>query len=117
VRQERAYLTAAISSYEGIDNLPDPGVRERVITLHMKLLELSGEPLRPDIYEGARFVSYVVGRNAGLDLPRKQELLELRAEQDRLEYLAGHLEQVIPEIERIRDRARRIRSNGHLKHD
>lgn len=115
VRQERPYLTASVQLYEGLDPLPDPQERERVITLHMKLLELSGEPLRPHLYEGAKRVSFVIGQNAGLDLARKQQLLEMRLERDRLAYLAAHLEQVIPEVERARERARRIRSNGHFK--
>jgi ATP-dependent Lon protease len=117
VRQERAYLTATVRPYETPEPLPDASARERVITLHMKLLELSGETLRPHIYEGPKQVSFVVAQNAGLDLPRKQELLELRSEQERLDFLATHLEQVIPEVERARDHARRIRSNGHFKPD
>lgn len=117
VRQERAYLTASAKPYGLLDRLPDPASRERVITLHMKLLELSGEPLRPDIYQGPKQISFVVGQNAGLDLARKQELLELPSEQERLDYLAGHLEQTIPEIEEAREFARRVRSNGHFKQD
>jgi ATP-dependent Lon protease len=117
VRQVKAYLTASVHSYETLDNFPEPDDRERVITLHMKLLELTGETLRPSIYEGARLVSYVVAQNAGLDLARKQEVLELRFEQARLAYLANHLEQMIPEVERARERLRVIRSNGHFKAD
>jgi ATP-dependent Lon protease len=117
VRQERAYLTAAVQPYERPEPLPDPSERERVITLHMKLLELSGEQLRPSMYEGSKKVSYVVAQNAGLDLPRKQELLELAHEEERLGFLARHLEQIIPEIQRAKERARRIRSNGHFKDD
>jgi hypothetical protein len=117
VRHERSYLTARTRSYETLDNLPDPSHRERVITLHMKLLELSGEKLRPSLYEGPKLISFVIAQNAGLDLARKQELLELRSEQDRLSYLADHLEQIIPEVERARERMRRVRSNGHFKED
>jgi len=114
VRQVRAYLTASVDSYEVLDNLPDPEARERVITLHMKLLELTGEKLRPNIYEGARLVSFVVAQNAGLSLSEKQALLELRSEQERLDQLAGHLERMIPEVELARERARKIRTNGHF---
>lgn len=88
-----------------------------MITLHMKLLELSGEKLRPSVYEGSKRVSYVVAQNAGLNLEQKQELLELANEEERLAYLARHLEQIIPEVQLARDRARRIRSNGHFKDD
>lgn len=115
VRQIKPYLTASVSPFDGAEGMPDSDDRERVITLHMKLLELSGEKLRPSIYEGPKLVSFVVAQNAGLDLARQQEVLELPSEQDRLAYLAEHLEQIIPEVERARERARRIGSNGHFK--
>lgn len=117
VHQERVYLTATTRSYETLDPLPEPAARERVITLHMKLLELAGEKLRPSLYEGSKRVSFVIAQNAGLDLPRKQELLELRSEQERLRYLADHLEQIIPEVKRLRERMRRVRSNGHFNQE
>jgi ATP-dependent Lon protease len=117
VKQERAYLTATAHAFGRVEPLPNPDERERVITLHMKLLELSGETIRPSIYEGPKQISFVVGQNVGLDLARKQELLELPSEQDRLQYLSQHLEQIIPEVEHARDRARRIQSNGHFKQD
>lgn len=115
VRQERSYLTARVSSYEPIEPLAIGEERERVITLHMKLLELAGETIRPAIYEGPKRISFVVAQNAGLDNARKQELLELRTEEERLEYLADYLEAIIPEIREARARRQRVQSNGHFK--
>lgn len=115
VAQERAYLTAAVDSYEPIEPLSLGEERERVITLHMKLLELTGETIRPSIYEGPKRISFVVAPNAGLDNARKQELLELKTEAERLDYLAQYLEAIIPQIEEARARRRRIQSNGHFK--
>ncbi|MDX1531394.1 MAG: LON peptidase substrate-binding domain-containing protein [Rhodothermales bacterium] len=114
VRQERLYLTARAVPYDGPEQPVDLDERERVVALHMKLLELAGETLRPHVYEGPKRVSYVIAQNAGLDLERKQEVLELETEEERLAYLASYLEQVIPEVERARERQRRIRSNGHF---
>src|SRR5690606_10969850 len=45
VTQERSYLTARVRSYEPIEQLAIGEGRERVITLHMKLLELAGEAI------------------------------------------------------------------------
>jgi ATP-dependent Lon protease len=117
VKQERAYLTASVATYERPEPLPDVAARERVITLHLKLLELSGETIRPSVYEGSKKVSYIVAQNAGLDLAQKQELLELTSEEERLDLLARHLEKLIPQVQEARERARRIRSNGHFKDD
>ncbi len=117
VHQERLYLTARVTSYEPMEGIPNPAARERVITLHMKLLELAGENIRPVIYEGPKRISFVVAQNAGLDLESKQEVLELQTEDERLDYLGAHLEQLIPEVRKARERNRRIQSNGHLKEE
>ncbi|MEM1043634.1 MAG: LON peptidase substrate-binding domain-containing protein [Bacteroidota bacterium] len=118
VHQERLYLTARVTSFEPLDEgVANPAARERVITLHMKLLELAGENIRPVIYEGPKRISFVVAQNAGLDLESKQEVLELATEEERLEYLGAHLEQLIPEVRKARERNRRIQSNGHLKEE
>lgn len=115
VKQERLYLTAQVESYETMEGVVDPTERERVITLHMKLLELAGETIRPAIYEGPKRISYVVAQNAGLDLARKQEVLELATEEERLQYLASYLETIIPEVREARERRRKVQSNGHFK--
>jgi ATP-dependent Lon protease len=117
VKQERLYLTAQVESYEPMEGVVDPSERERVITLHMKLLELAGETLRPAIYEGPKLISYIVAQNAGLDLARKQEVLELATEEERLQYLAAYLEQLIPEVREARERRRKVQSNGHFKNN
>ncbi len=115
VRQERLYLTARVTPFGSREGIADPDARERVIALHLKLLELAGENIRPVIYEGPKRISFVVAQNAGLDLGRKQEVLELATEDERLAYLAAHLEQLIPEVRKARERNRRIQSNGHVK--
>ena len=115
VNQERSYLTARVDSYESIEPLAIGDERERVITLHMKLLELAGDTIRPAIYEGPKQISFVVAQNAGLDNARKQDILELRTEEERLAYLARYLEEIIPEIEAARSRRQRVQSNGHFK--
>ncbi len=117
IRQERLYLTARVTPYEPMEGIADAGARERVIALHLKLLELAGENIRPVIYEGPKRISFVVAQNAGLDVEHKQEVLELPTEGERLDYLAAHLEQLIPEVRKARERNRRIRSNGHVPSD
>jgi len=115
VVQERSYLTARVDSYEPIEPLAIGEERERVITPHMKLLELTGDTIRPAIYEGPKRISFVVSQNAGLDNARKQDILELRTEGERLAYLAQYLEDIILEIEEARSRRQRVQSNGHFK--
>ena len=110
-----AYLTADV---ELIDEPTEPmkrSLRERVITQHMRLLELAGRTVRPSLYENTQDLSYVIAPNAGLTPQQKQEVLELLTENQRIDYLAGHLETFIPRVEQVESLRRRVRSNGHFK--
>ena len=115
VFQERPYLTASVEPFaEGDDREPvPPGVRERVITQHMKLLELAGERLRPGVYDNAERVSFLVARNAGLDLDQKQTVLELVTEAERMTYLAEHFARLIRTVRRSKRIDKLAQGDGH----
>ena len=113
--EKESYITADVELIEDEDTEVDLSLKERVITQHMKLLELAGRTVRPSLYENVEFLSFVLAQNAGLDTPQKQELLELNSENDRIKYLIRHFEELIPRIEQREDVRRRVRSNGHFK--
>jgi ATP-dependent Lon protease len=112
---EKSYYTADVTLLEEEDEAVDLDLKERVITQHMKLLELAGRTVRPDLYENVDHLSYVLAQNAALDGEQKQELLETRTENERIKYLIRHFEALIPKVEEQEDVTRRIRSNGHFK--
>lgn len=112
---QKSYLTADVELVEEPDVDLDFALRERVITQHMKLLELAGRTVRPALYEGVEQLSFVLAQNAGLDTPQKQELLELFTENERVQYLTRLFERLIPRVEQRESARRRIRSNGHSK--
>ena len=115
VFQDRPYLTADVEPFaEGDDQTPvPPQTRERVITQHMKLMELFGEPLRPGIYDSAKRVSFLVARNAGFDLDEKQVVLEMTTEAERMDYLAEHFERLIRTARRTKAVDALARGDGH----
>lgn len=115
VHEEKSYKTADVSLLEDEDERLDLDLKERVITQHMKLLELAGRTVRPDLYENVEYLSYVLAQNAALDAEQKQELLEQASENERIRYLIDHFESLIPRVEEKEDVNRRIRSNGHFK--
>ena len=115
VHEEKSYYTADVSLIEDEEEEVDLDLKERVITQHMKLLELAGRTVRPDLYKDVDYLSYVLAQNAALDEEQKQELLEQPSETDRIRYLIDHFESLIPRIEEKEDVNRRIRSNGHFK--
>jgi ATP-dependent Lon protease len=115
VYDEKSYYTGDVVLLEDEETEVDLNLKERVITQHMKLLELAGRTVRPDLYKNVDTLSYVLARNAALDEDQKQELLELTSENERVQYLIRHFESLIPRVEQKEDVHRRIRSNGHFK--
>lgn len=115
IHDEKSYYTADVVLLEEDEQSVELKLKERVITQHMKLLELAGRTVRPDLYEDEEHLSYVLAQNAALDEEQKQELLELTNENDRIRYLIRHFETLIPRVEKKEDVHRRIRSNGHFK--
>lgn len=115
VHDEKSYYTADVTIVEDDPDGVDPDLKERAITQHMKLLELAGRTVRPDLYKDVEHLSFVLAQNAVLDAEQKQDVLELTSEADRIRYLIDHFEELIPRVEQKSDVQRRIRSNGHFK--
>ncbi len=115
VHDEKSYYTADVSLVEDVAEPVDLDLKERVITQHMRLLELAGRTVRPDLYEDVEHLSYVLAQNAALDEEQKQELLQRTSENERIRYLIDHFESLIPQVEQEEEVNRRIRSNGHFK--
>ena len=114
VHRDRAYLTADVEPYPDHDAGPvDEAARTRVITQHMKLLELAGETIQPQRYEGTPVVSFVVGQNAGLELEQKQKLLEMPSENARIRFLVAHFREMLTRIEQSRRLRHRAQGDGH----
>ena len=115
VFEEEAYLTADVEMMDEPEEPLQREMQERVITQHMRLLELAGRTVRPSLYEDQENLSFVISPNAGLSPQQKQEVLELLTENQRIDYLIRHLEGLIPEVERMEDFRRKIQSNGHFR--
>ena len=114
VHRDKAYLCGDIEPVEDAEDADaDAAVRQRVITQHMKLLEMAGGEVRPDLYDEPPDVSFIVARNAGLELDQKQELLEMRSEGKRLAYLSGHFKQMIKRVRKARKLHDLSRGDGH----
>lgn len=115
VHDRKSYYTADVDVLEEKPGDPDLDLKERVITQHMKLLELAGRTVRPDLYDDVEHLSFVLAQNAGLDPSQKQRVLQFDSETERIRYLIDHFESLIPRVEQTEDLRRRIRSNGHFK--
>lgn len=112
---DESYLTGDIDPLLEPDEPVQSSLQERVITQHMRLLELAGRTVRPSLYENVDALSYVIAPNAGLTTQQKQAVLELPTENARMSFLVDHLETLIPQVEQVESLRRQIQSNGHLK--
>ena len=112
---ENSYITADIEFIEEPEEPLRADLRERVITQHMRLLELAGRAVRPNVYQNDRGPSFFIAHNAGLSPEQKQEVLEMLTENERISYLVHHFEALIPRVEQIEEVRRRAQSNGHFK--
>ena len=114
VNRDRSYLTAELTWIRDAEaDRPPEQVRQKVITRHMKLLELAGGEPRPEAYDVSLQVSFIVGRNAGLDLDDKQSVLEMASEGERLDYLAGHLKKLLVRVQKANKIRALAQGDGH----
>ncbi len=111
---QHAYMTASIDEIEEPDEPVHVDTRERVITQHMRLLELAGRKVRPTLYQDLDGISFFIAHNAGLNPSQKQQLLEMLTENERILFLAEHLETLIPKVEQYEDVRKKVQSNGHF---
>ncbi len=114
VFRDEPYLTADVATFaidNGAENV-DRKSCERVITLHIKLLEMAGEDIRLADYENVPWVSFVVARNAGLDVEQKQELLEILSENERVAYLIEHFKNLFVRVEHAQELNRLAQGDG-----
>lgn len=115
VDEERAYMRTAAEVLDERDEGIDRHTQQRLITQHMKLLELAGRDVSPSVYQGRDKISYFVAQNAGLSLRQKQEVLEIESEANRITFLVAFLESFIPQVERMDALRKKAQSNGHFR--
>ena len=114
VHRDQSYLTADIEPVEDAEGtVPNAALRQRVITQHMKLVEMAGGEVKPGLYDGPPDVSFIVARNAGLELEQKQELLEMLSEGKRLAYLVTHFKGILTRVRRAKELRDLSRGDGH----
>ena len=112
---DESYLTADVETMDEPEEPLNRALQQRMITQHTRLLELAGRTVHTSLYKDQDHLSFVIAANVGLTPQQKQEVLELLTENQRIDYLIGHLEGLIPKVEHMEDLRLKIQSNGHFK--
>jgi Lon protease-like protein len=115
---EELYYVGIVDYFSDDEDEPvDTNLRAECITLYNELIEI--------VYPGAAdeyvldvvstvVASFVIAQKAGLDILRKQELLEIRSENRRLEILQDYMERLLPDLREKRRLQDVIMSDGYI---
>ena len=115
VYQDLTYLTATVEFFEDEPEQVKPELRQRALSGRVQFFELMGAPgwslEERDVPDDS------CGLTRGIDRPLefKQQLLESRSEQNRLELLCEQFSGLIPDLEEKREAVNKVRSNGRAK--
>lgn len=117
---EAAYLMGDVEPVDDDVAVIDPLLVERVAALYNEIVDLVyGDegphyPM-PSAGDAARLhPSFVMAPKSGLDNDQKQRLLEMRSENQRLEFLADHLQDIVPAVRKADLIQRIITSDGYF---
>jgi len=95
------------------DPIAEEAIQTRLADLYEQFHRLMGlADIETDF--SRRNVSFLIGHELAMTMEQKVRLLSLPRESDRQEYIADHLERVIPMVESAQTTRRRTRGNGHV---
>lgn len=114
-RTEKSYPEIEVQYFVDTTAKINQQKRERAIAMHVRLVELvKGRP-PPMNYPDHSPTSFLLAHEAGLDVPQRQNLLEMRSEDTRLDYLIEYYERVIPALSDQTEVQERIKANGFVR--
>jgi len=118
--ESQLYLTANWAPFEDIDPRPDYELLETSIALYNKLVESvygeAEEILDPSEWLGGG-CSFRMAQKCGLDLTIRQQLLEMRSENERLTFIHTYLAEILPKIRQVEKMQMLVRNDGYFRPD
>ena len=115
IDRRKLYHQGVVAEYQDTHQTTSVPNRERLIAQHIKLLEIAGRTVDPQFYNSNDPISWMIGRNCGLTLDQRQQLLEMQSEDERIEFLIHYLLEFIPVVTEKWEIRKKIMSNGHFK--
>ena len=119
VFEDRPYLTASVNFFDDGDITVDAALSLAARERFAQLMELAGEADPEENAKGGGIQdtpdhgSFAMAANAGLDPPKKQQVLQMRSENERLQFLTEHLDDLLPVLRNKVELQKRVKSNGH----
>jgi Lon protease-like protein len=112
VNRDRSFLQAEVLIVP--DESEDLGQDQRVkaVQLHLEIMKLAGAVQDLSAADQNQLSFYLAG-SLPLDLDFKQKLLAMRSEGQRIQAVAGYLENILPQLRRAARAREKARGNGH----
>ena len=109
---ERSFLRADVLLIPDEPAVPDPGETARAVQVHKDVLSLAGAV--QDLSSADRnALSFHLAGSLPLDLDFKQQLLEMRMENQRIKEVADYLDKLLPNLRRAARAREKAGGNGH----
>lgn len=109
--EDRPYLSAAVEFFDDGEEEADADLVSQAEERFLQLLSLVGAGAEmPEVWS-----SFHLAYRAGMDLDRRQHLLEMTSENQRLRFLVEYFDQLLPALEQRREMRKRAQSNGRPK--
>lgn len=112
------YLTAETEMFDDEEPKPEYGLLESTISSYNQLVEsVYGEA--EDLLDPSDWLaggaSFRMAQKSGLELAVRQQLLEMRSENDRLAILNHYLNEILPKIKEVEKFQMIVRNDGYVK--
>ncbi len=110
------YSVGRVSMLPLKDEVVDSALAVETVRMHNQLVDLvyREEAYRLEYDATNRQFSFKVAQKAGMELVRRQQLLELDSENERLRLLHEYFVDVIPKLERLGEVERIVKSDGFV---
>lgn len=115
VSETQSYLTAEVQPFADAKAGADPDLVAQCLAALARVAEVTG--VDPDVVEvGGEDVAWRIAAQVDFGTDFKQELLEMRTENERLEQLAEALDKAATAIARQKEIRKRAAGNGRVDH-
>ncbi|MEM8523048.1 MAG: LON peptidase substrate-binding domain-containing protein [Bacteroidota bacterium] len=109
---DKLYAGAKVKKLQ-IDSTGDVLLATQIIEKIAELFELMNiKKAIPDVSE---FTTFSMGHHVGFSMEQEYELLCIRSEEERQEYMLDHLKQLLPVVREMEALRKRVQMNGHFK--
>lgn len=96
------------------DNLDNDIVLNQLIVSNMEELYRIMN-IKKEIPSVSNFTTFDVGHHVGFTTEQEYEMLQIRSELQRQEFMLAHFERLLPIVRQMEDLRKRVQMNGHFK--